>query len=338
MIHFADVNQTLISISDNLESATDKLFNLNSILLLVSLLLLAFLLGRIVAMVFRRFNLFLSHRADATSHLPTVERLRRTETIIVISIALTRVLLFSVAIYIWWVVIHPNQQPTAIIGASAIFAVVAGGVFGPVLRDLASGSMMMTEHWFGVGDHVKIEPFGDVQGIVERVTLRSTRIRGINGEAIWVNNQNIQAVRVSSKGIRTIAIELFVSHLEDGQRLIEETDLRLPSGSLMVVSPLRVLSASEVAENMWHITAIGQTAPGREWLLNKYAIEVLQELDKKRKTPLLKSEPIARNADSGAEKKFARAFKNANKVAIRPPITKQLKRAAQQKQKRRRIQ
>ena len=96
----------------------------------------------------------------------------------------------------------------------------------------------------------------------------------------------------------------------------------------MVVSPLRVMAANQVGERMWHITAVGQTAPGREWLLEKYAIEMLQELDSKRERPLLKSEPIARNADSEAEKKFARAFKNASKVRVKPTLTKQLKAAA----------
>jgi len=327
MIHFAETT-ALDRLSENLETATSRVFNLSSIGLLALLLFCAFILGRLIALVLRRLTYFFSKQADKTANLTSVERWRRAETIVVISIALIRVFLFAFALYLWWVITHPGQQPTAIVGASVIFAVIAGGIFGPVLRDLASGSVMMAEHWFGVGDHIKIEPFADMQGIVERITLRSTRIRDLNGEIIWVNNQNIQAVRVAQKGLRTIAIELFVSHLEDGQKLVEQTDLRLPSGRLMVVSPLRVMSANQVAENMWHITAIGQTAPGREWLLEKYAIEVLQELDGKRKKPLLKSEPIARNADTEAEKKFARAFRNASKARVKPMLTKQLRQAA----------
>src|SRR3546814_3666045 len=107
---------------------------------------------------------------------------------------------------------------------------------------------MMTEHWFGVGDHVKIEPFNNMQGVVERVTLRSTRIRGINGEIIWVNNQNIQAVKVNTKGIRSIAIEIFVSDLEKGKRLVDQVNLRLPLGDLLVVKPLNIMSSTERSE------------------------------------------------------------------------------------------
>ncbi len=344
MAHLAQTETALDRFSSNLEEITGRIFNLESITLLISLLVAAFLLGRLIALVLRGVNKFLSRRADKSTHLPTVERYRRAETIVVISIALIRVFLFAFAVYLWWIIEHPGQQPTAIIGASAIFAVLAGGIFSPVLRDLAAGSMMMTEHWYGVGDHIKIEPFADMQGVVERVTLRSTRIRGINGEVIWVNNQNIQAVRVTTKGLRTIAIELFVSDPEAGQQLIEETDLRLPSGPLMVAKPLSIMEISEVGNeqhSLWHITAIAQTAPGREWLIEKYALEVIQELDQKRKQPVLKSEPIARNADSEAERKFARAIRNARKVPTKRSLTAQLQKAAREHkditQKKRRI-
>lgn len=337
MFHFAQSESTLDRISKNLEQVTNNIFNLDSILLLACLLVIAFFVGRIIALLLRRVNLILSRRADESPNLLTVEKYRRAETIIVIFIALFRTFLIAFAIYLWWVLEHPEQQPTAIIGASAIFAVLAGGIFSPVLRDLASGSMMMTEHWFGVGDHVKIEPFGDMQGVVERVTLRSTRIRGINGEVIWVNNQNIQAVRVTTKGLRTIAIELFVSDPEAGQRLIEATDLRLPTGPLMVAKPLSIMDVNEVGNerhNMWHITAIAQTAPGREWLIEKYALEVIQELDAKRKNPILKSEPIARFADRAAERKFAQAIKNARKAPTKRNITAQIQQAAKEAKER----
>ncbi len=333
MLYFSQTESSLDRVSKDLEIVTSRIFNMDSIVLLVSLLVAAFLIGRILAFVIRRLNRFLSSQADKSSHLPTVERYRRAETILVISIALIRTALIAFALYLWWVIEHPNQQPTAIIGASAIFAVIAGGIFGPVLRDLANGSMMMSEHWFGVGDHIKIEPFSDMQGVVERVTLRSTRIRGINGEVVWVNNQNIQAVRVTTKGLRTIAIELFVSDPKIGEKLIEQTDLRLPTGSLMVAKPLSIMSITEVGNekhDIWHITAIAQTAPGREWLIEKYAIEVIQELDTARKNPVLLSDPIPRSADSVAERKFAQAIKNARKKSTRRSLTDQLQTAAKE--------
>ena len=321
---FAANDNWFKKLGEQVDTIGDRIFNWNAIGTFVILILAAFLAGRILAFLLRRFNKFISRRADKSNHLPTVERLRRVETIVVVSIAVLRVLFFAIALYAWWLITHPGQQSSALIGASAFFAILLGGVLSPVLRDLASGSMMMTEHWFGVGDHIKVDPFGDMQGIVERVTLRSTRIRGLNGEVIWINNQSIGAVRVTPKGSRSIALEIFVSDPKGGEELIRQTNLRLPQGPLMMVAPLKLVDTDEVAKGLWHIRALGQTAPGREWLLEKYAIEVLQELDNEHEKPILKSEPFSRNADSDAERRFSRSIRNARKSAIRPTLTEQL--------------
>lgn len=317
-------NSLMNDIGNQVSSVVDRVFNWSAIGSFVVIMILAFIVGRVIAFVLRKINKYISRKADDSDNLPTVERYRRVETIIVISIALIRTLLFALAIYIWWVVTHPGQQSSALIGASAFFAIVAGAGLRPVLSDVASGTMMMSEHWFGVGDHIKVEPFAEMQGIVERVTLRSTRLRGLNGEVIWVNNQNIGAVRVTQKGSRSIAIELFASSEQAGKDLITETNLRLPQGPLMMIAPLQTVTTEQVAPDIWHIRAVGQTAPGREWLLEKYAIEVLQELDEKHKKPTLKSDPISRYADSEAERRYSRSIRNARKMTTKPTLTESI--------------
>lgn len=295
----------------------ETFLNGHSLLVLLIAVTLAALLGRFIGYVLRRLTNFIARQADRTENLASVNRLRRIETLIILSIAIIRALLVAMAVYFWWLFIHPHQQPTALIGASAVFAIIIAGVLSPVLRDMTYGSVMMAEHWFAVGDHVKIEPFGDVQGVVERVTLRSTRIRALNGEVTWINNQNIQAVRITPKGIRTIAIEMFVSNVEKGLELIEQVNTRLPNGPLLVVSPLTVMVSAEVGHKLWHITAIGETAPGREWLLEKHAISVIQEVDSESDDSTLVQEPIARYSDSDAERRFARTIHNARKIPIK---------------------
>jgi hypothetical protein len=134
---------------------------------------------------------------------------------------------------------------------------------------------------------------------------------------VWVNNQNISAVRVTPKGIRTIAFELFVTNLEGGINLIDETNRHLPTGPLMVATPLSVMTEVSVGENLWHITAIGEVAPEREWLLDTFAVKVLKELDEANSKPILATDPITRYTDSDAEKRFARTFKNARKRTVK---------------------
>lgn len=298
-----------------LENVTSTLLNGRSIITFIIAMTIAIVLGRIVAAILRRFARAVSRTADKVQDLKEVNRLRRIETLIVLAVALIRMILVIIAIYFWWVFAHPGQQPTALVGASALVVIVGSATIGPILRDLAYGGVMMAEHWYGVGDHIRVEPFIDLQGVVERVTLRSTRIRGLNGEIIWISNQNIQGVRVLTKGVRTIALEIFVTDLKKGLNMIEETNLRLPTGPLMVVRPLHIMSKSEVGEGLWHITAIGETAPGREWLLQDYAKQIMQELDDE-KHPIMKTDPISHDADSDAERRFARTVQNARKSPL----------------------
>jgi hypothetical protein len=334
MTLFASIDNTLEQSQSTLEKITSNVFNFKSIFVLLVAFGFAYFAGRFLATILRRITVAIGRKADKSNDLQHVNNLRRIETLIVLSIAVVRTLLIAFAVYFWWIFVHPTQQPTALIGASAVIGIVLAGALSPVLRDLASGSVMMAEHWFGVGDHIRVEPFSDLQGVVERVTLRSTKIRGLNGEVIWVNNQSISAIRLAPKGIRTIAIELFVSDLAKGESLIEQANTRLPSGPLMVVSPLTTMTTAEAGGDIWHITAIGETAPGREWLLEQYAVKLLNEIDsEENKDSILLNEPIARYADSEAERRFARTIHNATK---KPAQRRSLTVRAAERSKRRR--
>lgn len=306
-------DKTIETGSHALRYISETYFNLHAIITLILCVGIALIVGRGIAAVLRRVVNRIGARADRSENLRTVNRLRRYETYIVLSIAVIRTVLVLFALYFWWLLDHPYGQPTALIGASALLIVFMSASLGPILRDIASGSVMMAEQWYGVGDHVRIEPFMDMQGVVERVTLRSTKIRGLNGEVIWLNNQNIQGVRITPKGIRTIALELFVTDLAAGEKLVSDTNKRLPAGPLLLVSPLVVVETAEVGENLWQITAIGETAPGREWLIENSATELIHALDEKRSKPVIAHGPLARYADSEADKRFRRTITNARK-------------------------
>lgn len=311
-----DQNNALEQSKKALEQISNNVLNGDAIISLIIALAIAMIAGRLMAGLIRRITRKLSDAADRAQDLKRVNFLRRIETLLVLASALLRMLLVIVALYVWWVVRHPGQQPTALVGATALTVIFLGGLLSPILRDLSYGGVMMAERWYGVGDYVKIEPFDKMMGVVERVTLRSTRIRGVNGEIIWVNNQNIAAVRITPKGVRTLAIDLFVTDLKRGLTLVAETNRRLPAGPLMLVRPLRITEQNEVEKGLWHLTAVGETAPGREWLLEEFAPKILKELDEESKKHILENDPIARYADRDADARMIRTINNARKAPL----------------------
>ena len=320
-------NSSIESGKDILAHVFDTYFNLHAIISLAVIITIALIMGRLIAAVLRKVVSFIGAQADKTQDLQIVNRLRRYETFLVLSIALIKVGLVLFGLYLWWLLDHPYGQPTALIGASAVLLLLLSASLSPILRDVVSGTAMMVEQWYGVGDHVRIEPFMDMQGVVERVTLRSTRIRTLNGEIIWVNNQNIQGIRITPKGIRTIALEIFVTDLQKGQQLVTKANDRLPSGQLLLVSPLQIVEETAVGENLWHITAVGETAPGREWLIENAAVDLIKEMDEQSKAPVIAHGPLARFADVEAEQKFKRTITNARKRPVKKKRFVAVKRA-----------
>lgn len=313
---FAEASLDLNQTKNVFEQILNALFNVRSLLILAAALAGALLLGGAVAWLLRRLTKLVARSADATRDLGTVNRLRRLETWLIISIAMIRIGLIIFALYFWWVATHAHSGTNALIGASAVAVVLIGGILGPLLRDFAFGAGMMAERWFGVGDLVSID-FPAVQGVVERITLRSTRIRGLNGEIIWVANQTINGVRVAQKGVWTTAIEIFVTDPRAAEKLINKTNKLLPGGLAMLASPLKIVEITESGDHIWHITAFGETAPGRSWILENTALAVLKKLDQDSEKPILIVDPVARYADPDMERQLIRAVKNAQKTRRR---------------------
>lgn len=284
---------------------------LRSVLILVLTLILAYWFSNIVARVIVRIAQFVAVSSDSTNDTERQIRLRRVETYLSVAIAAVRaVIVGAVAFYVWRVLSPSASTSSAAIGASAFFIVLAGGTIGMILRDLTAGSAMIIERWFHVGDYIRVEPFLDVSGVVERMTLRSTKLRSLNGEIIWMHNQHIQAVKVTPRGLRTIAVDIFANNEKVGRGLIEKAIATVPVGTMKVVRKPKIDKAEQWGEKLYWFTVVGQMPPGREWLMENYFIDSLKELDERRRGPrTFVRPPIARYADNEAERSFKRAVR-----------------------------
>lgn len=298
---------------DNAIKSLQDFLNLKSLGPLLLFLALAFIAGRIISLGLKALGRWTRKRADASASLGTVNMLQHAETWLILSIAIVQVILFILAFYFWWEVTYDEGSKSGLLlGAGAIGAILIGNVTRPVLTDLAFGASMMAERWYRVGDLVTID-FPNVKGVVEAVTLRSTRIKGINGQTYWVTNSAIQAVSVAQRGVLWIAIELFVNDIVKAKKLIADTNNLLPTGSTLVAEKLTISNIDQRAEKVWHISTVAAVPPGREWAIEIAAVDILKKLDENDKKPILLAEPVHHYDDHDAEKQLVRAVKNARK-------------------------
>lgn len=288
-----------------------------SLLILIGSVLLAYWVSKYVAKVIIFFAQKVAVRSDEESDALKAVRLRQVETYLGVIVAVVRVAVVAVAGYVIWRTLSPegSQQlggsGAAAIGASAFFIVIAGQTVGTLLRDITAGATMIIEGWFNVGDYIKVEPFWDVKGVVERLTLRSTRIRSLSGEIIIIHNQKIDAVHVTPNGTRTMAVEIFVNDKAKGEKFVERAIKTLPTGPTMLAEPLHITDSAQWTEDTWRINVQGKTAPGREWLIETYFISSLTRLDeaKPEDKRVMVDAPIAHWADDVAERRFSRAVR-----------------------------
>ncbi|MBW3568881.1 mechanosensitive ion channel family protein [Candidatus Parcubacteria bacterium] len=234
---------------------------------------------------------------------------RRTETLLLVAAAIGRALVVAAALYIAFRLLNPTNAPVALIGASTVFFIIGLATIGPLLRDLTSGVIMIAEKWYNVGDYVVVDPFWELGGVVEKVNLRSTKLRALSGEVIWIHNQHIQAVRVIEHGLRTMSVDTFVSDLEKGRKLINDVLPTMPTGPTMITKPMKIIEEDQLGE-IWRITAEGQTSPGREWLIEDFVVKAIEKSDSKLEESVIIHGPIVRYTDMAAEARFLTSMSN----------------------------
>ena len=77
----------------------------------------------------------------------------------------------------------------------------------------------------------------------------------------------------------------------------------------MLVAPLHIVESEELSTDFWRMTIVGQTAPGREWLIDNFFVEALKAADKRNPNFTIVYGPVVRYADEAAEKRFRRAVR-----------------------------
>ncbi|HRJ06397.1 MAG TPA: mechanosensitive ion channel [Candidatus Saccharibacteria bacterium] len=288
-----------------------------SILILIGSVLVSYWLSRFVAQLIIFIAQKVAVRSDNESNALKALRLRQVETYLGVTVAVVRVVIVAVVAYLVWRMLSPEGSRqlggsgAAAIGASAVFIVVASQTAGPLLRDITAGAVIIIERWFTVGDYIKVESFWNVTGVVERLTLRSTKLRSLSGEVIWIHNQKIDAVHVTPNGVRTLAVDVLVNDKELGEKLVKNTIAKLPTGPMMIAERLRIVETAKWSDELWMMTVQGKTVPGREWLIENYFVSELQKENARvqKKNRALASDPIVRYADPDTERRFRRAVR-----------------------------
>ena len=108
------------------------------------------------------------------------------------------------------------------VGPLLATAGVAGLAFSfgaqSLVKDVLTGMFLMVEEQFAIGDVVKVQ---SVTGLVEKITLRTTVLRDVEGTVHVIPNGEITLLSNLTKGWSKAVLDIGVAYKEDVDRVLE---------------------------------------------------------------------------------------------------------------------
>jgi moderate conductance mechanosensitive channel len=230
-------------------------------------------------------------------------RLKRRETqVSIIRAGISYVAFAAAAVLSVGQLLGGVDRLTALAGASFLLILV-GFAIQRVLMDIIAGLVMFVERWYSVGDTIQI-PMHELQGIVEDVSLRHTRLRTLEGEVIHIHNSQIPSVRVLPSGAKELQLEVFVTDRERGVQMVESVAAILPEGPTTFIRRPRIDRLDQLGESLVRISARAAVAPGREWLLDGFFADLIRD---RAGEGLIAHGPVTLSVDESAARSYSRA-------------------------------
>jgi small conductance mechanosensitive channel len=288
------------------------------VVIIAALFALAFLISRLSAFVARHVLAWHDRRNSDTDLEATgkIADLKRRETLVSVIRTGIAYAAFAAAIVLSVAQLTGGvDKLTAIAGASFLL-IVTGFAVQRILIDILAGFTMFVERWYSVGDTVVLIAAVELQGVVEDVSIRRTKLRSLNGEVIQVHNGQITAARVLPRGVKELAIEIFVSKREAGERLVEDVARILPEGPTTFIRRPWISHVEELSPVLTRIRVHTTVTPGREWLAESFFTDLLRQ---RATDGLIVHGPVALAVDERATRSFARASATTRRSLGRAP-------------------
>lgn len=151
-----------------------------------------------------------------------------------------------------------------------------------LVKDVISGFFILFEDQFGVGDIVKIDDFS---GVVERMTLRATVMRNLEGQVRVVPNGNIQHVTVMTKEWARAVLDVTVRHEEQIGNIfnaLQRVGTRLAADwPDRVLEQPSILGIEKLDDTGVTIRSIVKTPPFKQAdVLREWRLRVKEEFDR----------------------------------------------------------
>ena len=159
-----------------------------------------------------------------------------------------------------------------LIAGAGIVGVALGFGAQKLVQDFLSGIFMLIEDQYGLGDIVDA---GEAIGVIEGITLRTTRLRDINGTVWHIPNGSISRIGNQSQQWARALIDVGVAYDTDiptAIGVIERVAVELSEEagwSELILERPEVWGVQDLADSEVTIRLVVKTRPGQQWKVER---------------------------------------------------------------------
>jgi small-conductance mechanosensitive channel len=156
-----------------------------------------------------------------------------------------------------------------LIAGAGIIGVAIGFGSQSLVRDFLSGIFILVEDQYGVGDTVDL---GEATGVVEVVSLRTTRVRSVDGTVWHVPNGEIKRVGNKSQHWSRALLDIEIAYANDvehARSVIKKVADRVWNEQEDVIEEPDLWGVENLGANGVTLRLVVKTRPSQQWVVSR---------------------------------------------------------------------
>ncbi len=254
---------------------TPVLIGLQVLLILVLGIVVRFGIKRSLRVFIKRV---VALRTDGSGVEDASRRSLRADTLIHLAHSITSVVVIGIVLLLILGQLGINLAP--LLAGAGVAGIAIGFGAQTFVKDLLVGISVLAEDQYGVGDVIN---FGEGSGTVESMTLKSTRVRALDGTLWHLPNGEIARVANMTQGWSRVILDIGVAYAseitfvhERIQEVLDSLALTDGVGSKFLEAP-EIWGVQDLGENSIVIRVAIKVLPGEHWQITRILRAAIKE-------------------------------------------------------------